>query len=181
VTRGLLPAFVLAGTLAACGGEVEPVRYAEPQVVEIGATTLDGLDGAGFLLGVRRLRIGADGWAVEASVVNRTPVLWQIGRPHVQGTKFGLFAAPTADELTPRRLEDTGRTTPPLLATRFEPPLPGLLEPGAGWSGRFSGPGRIPRGNFVRVAFGRFTTTETPPDGLPQRLMALSGPAVRVR
>jgi hypothetical protein len=103
VTRGLLPALGLAGALAACGGEVEPVRYAEPQVVEIGATTLDGLDGAGFLLGVRRLRIGENGWAVEATVVNRTPVRWQIGRPHVNGTKFGLFAAPTAEQLRPRR------------------------------------------------------------------------------
>ena len=157
-----------------CGASTESTGLAAPQTVEIGWRELDGRAGVGFLLEIRRLHVTESGWRVDARVVNRTPVHWFVRRPHVRGgTKFGLFVGPREAELRPE-------AAPSLIATEFDPPLPRLLEPGAAWSGRLSGQGRIPRGSYVRFVFGRFDTTELPPVGLPAQLLAVTSRSIRV-
>jgi hypothetical protein len=168
-------------TVAACGTTGQPARYAAPQVIEIGTHELDGRHGIGFVLDIRRLRLSRSGWEVEARVVNATPVTWSIAKPHSRGgTKFGLFLGRDPKALRPATLEAAARTTPQLLALNYDPPTPTALRPGEGWSGRFSGPGRIQRGTYIKFAFGTFTTDQPPPEGLPPRLMALTSKAVQV-
>jgi len=176
----LVPALVV--TVAGCGTSAESVEFAPPQVIEVGTHELDGRNGVGFTLEVRRLRLTRSGWEVAARVVNSTPVSWSIERPHElgPGTKFGLFVASKPNALRPMALEAEHLTTPQLLAVPFDPPIPQLLHPAEGWSGRFSGPGRIRRGNYVKFAFGRFVTDQQPPADLPASLMALTAHAVRV-
>lgn len=165
---------------AACGGGSERAAVARPQVVRVGTTEIDGDSGIGFRLEIRRLVITGQGWRVEARVTNSTATIWTIGRPHVpEGTKFGLFVAATVRELQATRLEASGRTTPPLIANSFAPPVPRLLRPGDSWSGSFAGTGEIPAGSFVCVAFGRFST-DTPPPGFPDRLMAITSAPIRL-
>jgi hypothetical protein len=114
--RGFLLACVLA--LAACGGATGTIEYAKPQTVEIGSRELDGRLGVGFVLEVRRLRLLASGWQVDARIVNRTSVSWTVRRPHVDhGTKFGLLVSPSQAELDPRAIEATGLPAPSLTAT----------------------------------------------------------------
>jgi hypothetical protein len=172
---------VVAVVGSACGGEKKSVAAAPSQIVRVGTSELAGAGGVGFRLDVRRLHITPTGWRVEARVTNATPATWTIGRPHVSGgTKFGLFVARTARELRPSRLEASARTTPPLIANAFEPPLPRTLAPGATWSGSFAGNGRVPSGSYVSVAFGRFSSYSQPP-GLPRGLLAIISVPTRVQ
>jgi hypothetical protein len=190
VTRGRPRAAAAAAVTAlaaaalgstACGGTNENVSAARPQTVEIGAMEFARHHGVGFKLELRRLVVTRDGWRVDARITNATPVTWTVGRPHVRHeTKFGLFVAQNAADLRPRALEASGRLTPPLIADRFRPRLPRIVPPGASWAGSFSGPGPVPRGSFVAVAFGRFTTTATPPGGLPRGLLVVSPTPVKV-
>lgn len=171
---------LVAVAIAGCGGG-QAVRYAEPQLLRPAVAELDGADGVGFQLEVRVLRLERSSWSVEASVVNRTGIAWQIGRPHVPGgTKFGLIVLATDDASEWRAMVARGQITPALIAARFVPELPGFLRPGESWRGAFSGPGRIPAGSYVRFAFGRFTATEEPPRGLPWRLIAVTKRSLRI-
>ena len=120
----LVPALVV--TVAGCGTSAQSVEFAPPQVIEVGTHELDGRNGVGFTLEVRRLRLTRSGWEVAARVVNSTPVSWLIVRPHELGlgTKFGLFVASKPNALRPMALEAEHLTTPQLLAARFDPPIP---------------------------------------------------------
>jgi hypothetical protein len=175
----VLSAVAVAGS--ACGGEKAGVAAAPPQIIRVGTSELDGSGGVGFRLDVRRLQITPSGWRVHAKVTNATPTRWTIGRPHTSdGAKFGLFVAQTARELRASRLEASGRTTPPLVANAFDPPLPRSLAPGASWSGSFAGTGQVPAGSFLSVAFGRFSSA-SPPRRFPAGLLAVTSVPIRVR
>ncbi len=119
----------------------------------------------GFRLEVWSLCITRARWAVEAAVTNTTGVSYAIDR---------AFRRLGETRVSARRL------TSELIATRFEPPLPQILYPRARWSGTFSTQGCLRSGSSVRVAFGRFRTTETPPPGLPTHLMAVTRRAARL-
>ena len=89
---------------------------------------------------MERLVIREQGWTVDAAIEDRTSVTYLVTRPHVPGgTKTGLVV---------------GEAT--LVANRFEPALPRVLEPGRRWQGRFSGTRRLPAGRPARVSFGLF-------------------------
>ena len=149
-------------------------------MIHVGIRELDGQGGFGFVVKVRILALRRAGWMVEASVRNATATSWVIGRPHSSaGTKFGLFVGRSPLELRPSSLERHARTTPSLLADRFDPPLPRILRPTGSWSGRYSGRGSIASGSYVAFAFGRFLT-DRPPPGFPRRLIVVTSHAIRV-
>lgn len=167
-----LAALLVLALVAGCG-DAAVADFAPPQVVEVGIAQADGV-----VVAVRRLEITRAGWRVEASLVNRTPATWLVTMPHVRGgTKFGLFVAAAAEELRPARLGQVRNPTPALLATRFRPPLPRILRPGARWSGEFGGPGRIPAGSWVAFGFGRFTSYG-PQAGFPQGWITVTRPVL---
>jgi hypothetical protein len=115
----------------------------------------------------RRLELEHDRWNVSGSFVNDSDVPVRIFRPHTDsGTYFGLavFRTDRGGELERRVREQ--RVHVQLVADSFRPPLPRLVQPGAGWRGTFSGPGRLPRGRHVRVVLGRFSLKgHAPPVG----------------
>jgi hypothetical protein len=171
----------LVSLCAGCGVRGDDAEPAPPQTIRLDWHEFDGVRDVGFALAVRELRIDRGGWAVDASVANRAGVTFRIARPHVRGgTKFGLFvlrsdrAAEWEQRVAARRL------TPELLAAGFEPPIPRLLRPGGRWSGTFSGPGRPPSGSFVRIAFGRFVTTQPLPRGIPSEFLLVTRRAARI-
>jgi len=179
VIRRITPVACALGLLVACGGDVAPVDYAGPQTIQVDLSEFDGKRGAGFRLEVRQLRLTPESWVVAAAVTNATKERWWVRRPHFPGeTKFGLYVSRRSNR---RYLEvefAAARTTPSLLAERFSPQLPLYFAPGQRWSGTFSGRGLIPRGRWVRFAFGRFQTNGVPPSGLPAGLMAVTDRAV---
>lgn len=167
--------------LAGACEEQSGVEYAPPQTIAVRVVELDGGEGAGFRLEVRRFELTERRWAVTAAVTNTTPATWWVVRPHFPDeTKFGLYVSKNADSGYLRAEFASGRTTPSLLADRFSPRLPAYFTPGRRWSGVYSGHGRIPRERWVRFAFGRFQTNGIPPAGLPDGLMAITNRAVWV-
>jgi hypothetical protein len=59
-------------------------------------------------------------------------------------------------------------------------PLPRALADDARWSGWFSAPGRLPRGKWVRVVFGRFTFPGRAPRGFVARFACVTMDARRL-
>jgi hypothetical protein len=173
----LLLVLTLVAAAAGCGeGGPAGTGRAAPRTISVRIRELDG----GFVLSVQSLRLTRAGWLVDATVENRTKATWIVGRPHSStGAKFGLFVAPRPAEVTPAFLEAHLRTTPSLVAESFAPPLPRVFAPGASWAGRFGGRGAVPAGSYVSFAFGRFLT-DSPPPGLPPRLLALTSRPVRI-
>jgi hypothetical protein len=180
--RCALVPLAIGATLGAIGcGSVSEVQAAPPQTIEIGTTELDGHQGIGFVLEIRRLQITRVGWRVHAAVTNATPVIWTVVRPHVLGgTKFGLFVADRPSKLTAAAMEAKNWTTPQLVAETFDSPLPRVFQPGMRWSGSFAGPGFVPADSFVVFAFGRFSTEADPPAGLPRGLVAVTARPLQV-
>ena len=107
-----------------------------------------------------------NGWEAEISVENRSAVAWKIVDPHHEAElAFGvmLFATDDVNELE-RRNRDLD--LPAIrAATRYQPALPVVLEPGNAWHGVISAPGALAGGLWVRVAFGPFSSVGEAPKG----------------
>jgi hypothetical protein len=149
---------LLALLLVGCGDAVQ-VEPASPQLVRVAWRESDGaLDYA-----VRSIEITDRGWRVEASVTNRGSRALDVLYPHrAAHTRFGLIVSMRRELPRTRWLRDL----PPRFYEQDErPPVPTTLHPGESWSGAFSGPGRPPRGAYVRVTFGRFAPSGRPADG----------------
>jgi hypothetical protein len=114
-------------------------------------------------------------------VTNHTGVPLSIVRPHTDETFFGLAVfrgagmAEVAERARRRRIHVQ------LGADRFRPELPRRLAPGRGWNGTFSGPGRLPRGQVVRIVVGRFVILGRPPPGLYREFLCVSERGRRIR
>jgi hypothetical protein len=115
----------------------------------------DGSPGARFVVDVRALSVTAHGWRVRASIRNGTGATLQIGRIHRAGeAAFGLLVSERRESGQP----EDAPFHPTLVASRYRSRLPPALRPGEGWSGVFSGAGRLPARAFVRVVFGTFSS-----------------------
>jgi hypothetical protein len=154
VRRVALVVLVLSGC-----GSVTRVHPAAPQTIALGWRESDG----GLTYSVRSIAVTEDGWRVEASVTNRRRDALDVLYPHLAGhTRFGLIVS------THRELPSTDRFADletPFFEQEEHPPVPTTLQPGESWRGVFSGPGRPPRGTYIRVTFGRFVPPGRPAEG----------------
>jgi hypothetical protein len=134
---------------AACGGRSDESSSASPQTRVLNWTEARGRPGQRLVVRVASVTVSREAWSVRASVTNDTATSLFIGRPHTDepGT-FGLLAAEST--------RHSGRLPTGLIATRYSPPLPGILAPGEAWSGTFSGPGAVPARRSLRIASGTF-------------------------
>jgi hypothetical protein len=171
----------LAVLLAGCGGDAGHADWARPQTLRLGGPEPCGPPGRAVSLSFRRLTLAANRWRVDASVRNGTGVPLGIVRPHTDETFFGLavFRGMASAEVSER--VRTRSIHVQLVADRFRPELPRQLAPGSGWSGTFSGPGRVSRGRVVRVVTGRFVIVGRPPRGLYRGFLCISEHGRRVR
>jgi hypothetical protein len=160
---------LLSIVLAGCGGTSE-LHPSARQTLRLNWHESD----AGLTTTVRSIAVTANGWRVEASVTNRRPDALDVLSLHrMHATRFGLIVSRR------RELPRTGRFADlrtPFFATRATPPVPTTLRPGESWRGSFSGPGRPPRGVFLRVTFGRFV----PPGRLADAFALVSRHVVRL-
>jgi len=109
-----------------------------------------------LIVGVRRFVVRRNGWAVSATVKNDSRATLVISRRHRRhGTECGILLLGTASS---RAIRTAG---PGHFASRFTPALPIRLLPGASWSGTFSGAGRLPAGDYVRIELGSFGASGT--------------------
>jgi hypothetical protein len=169
----LVAALVL---LAVCGcGTASTSVPARSRTIALDWHEAPGPAGARMIVEVRSLVVRPNGWSVTAAVQNDTHVTMTIGRPHHRGeTEFGVLVLDSAEP------EDVSRAEPGALATELTPPAPVVLHRSERWSGRFSGPGRLASGRYVRVAFGRFTTVGPPQRGVPWRFRYITDHVVHL-
>ena len=147
VAAPIVCGFALA--VLGCGGDRREVEPARARVVLLNWRETDGKPGERLIMRVASITVRARGWSVRASLTNDTAAPLFIGRPHTdERATFGLVPAASTRQRGP---VPTG-----LLATKYSPPPPRILDPGEGWRGTFSGRGVVRDGTRVRIAFGTF-------------------------
>jgi len=136
---------------------------AGPQKVTLGWRESHGPAGEELVFSVETLEVSRRGWQAKLSVENRSSdsyeVISTLDRP------FGLMVLSTGDydELIE---QDEGDTLPAVRpATRYEPRLPKILEPGDSWVGTISAPGALVANSWIRVVFGALVSVVEPSDG----------------
>ena len=119
---------------------------------------------------------------MDAALANRTGVALQVVRPHhLHAVEFGLdvFDTNTLGEVETRAARKALHTG--ALPERVVPPIAGVLQPGDRWAGSFSAPGRLARGKYVRVVFGRFVVPGGKvPSGIAARFFCTTDDAPRL-
>ena len=125
---------------------------ASPQKAVLGWEESVGTGREELVFSVKSLEVLADGWRVDIALENRTNTSYEVGATHTQ--PFGLMLLSTGDLKTLEEQNEAG--TLPLIrpASRYEPSLPTILEPGGSWSGTISAPGALAANSWVRVVFG---------------------------
>lgn len=174
-----LVALSLAGltlALAGCGGGVEPAlppaEPAAPEVAPLDWVETYGPAGSQLVFRVERLEVLHEGWAATVSVTNGTGVAFDVGgRERPLDRVFGVMLFSTGDLRELEQRNRAGELPPVRAASRFEPPLPGRLAPGATWSGEISARGSLPARAWVRLSFGAFVAAGDPPDGVEPRIV----------
>jgi hypothetical protein len=184
--RALLAAGI-AVLAAGCGGDGDPVVLADEGRAPPQRATLDwsetyGEPGARLVFRVGSLAVEPDGWTAEVEVENDTRVPFTVASgPSSLDRAFGLMLLPTGDIRELDRLNRANELPPVRQAERFDPPLPGVLEPGQSWKGTMAARGSLPAGSWARVVFGAFVTIEEPPEGLQERVVWITDHAHRLR
>lgn len=181
--RRLLPAALpLALVAGACGGGGAQGRWARPQVVKLGWHENCGTRSRPLPIATRRLIVGKRRWQVDLSFRNETGLTLEIVRPHAVGeTLFGLEPFETTSYREVLARAQSGGAKPRTFADRFTPSTPHILAPGEGWSGSFSGLGRVPAEVPVRVVLGRFVPTGAVPKEFFDGFLCISERFVRLR
>jgi hypothetical protein len=104
---------------------------------------------------VSRVVVTHTGWTVHGAFTNRTPWRLRLEPDDPTGWQMGMgLVSPKAraDEPWPSSYGSADA----FRANRFLPRMPRSLAPGESWSGRFSGPGKLPLRRNIHVKFGRF-------------------------
>lgn len=160
----------------------KPARWARPQAAVLGWHENCGTRARPLPVATDRLVVSRRRWLVELSFRNETGIALHVIRPHTVGeTLFGLepFSTTSFREVLERA--EAGEAKPLTYADRFSPSTPGLLAPGAAWSGSFSGPGRLPAKVPIRVVLGRFVIDGPIPRGLFRGFLCVSNRYVELR
>ncbi len=161
--------FVLASNAQRLRGDdsnVTPSVAAGPQTATLDWTETYGEKGNEVVFTVDRLEVTEAGWKARVGIDNRTEVGWELAPGATPEGSFGLqlFETGDKDELDERN--QAGTLPAVRAATRYEPELPRILEPGASWEGTISAPGPLVAGSWARVAFGTLIAVGKPPEGM---------------
>jgi hypothetical protein len=183
-------ALLALGTLvlaAGCGasGDDTPLLdegAAPPQQARLGWREAYGDPGGRLVFRVESLSVDEDGWRASIGVRNDSKERFLVasGTASLDQT-FGLMMLPTGDLRELDRLNSAGELPAVRQAEVFEPPLPGVLEPGAQWQGTISAHGSLPGGGWARVVFGAFVAAVEPPAGMAETVVWITDHAHRLR
>jgi hypothetical protein len=158
-------ALALAATLIGCGSTATPPPSSASRTIELNWHEITAGAGDRFVFEVDRLVLAPHRWSARVSFTNDSRATFVINRVHrPQGWMFGLVLSKTARV-------DPFQEAPVLIAALVEPTLPTIVRPGTTWTGTMTGFRALPKGAFVRVAFGRFMTTNAVPAQLPARFI----------
>lgn len=176
--------FVLASNARRLSGD-EPASAssvaAGPQAAELDWRETFGKASERLVFTVDEIEVTETGWAAEIGVENDSSVGWELAPNATPDGTFGLQLFETAD---PQELEERNRdgTLPAVrAATRFQPELTPVLEPGASWEGRISARGSLVAGASARVVFGTLVAVGKPPEDLPEAVVWITDHSYELR
>jgi hypothetical protein len=144
---------------------------AGPQLAELDWQETYGAEGEQIIFTVDELEVTKTGWRAQVGIENASSVGWELAPNATPDGTFGLQLFETGD---PGELEDRNRegTLPAVrAATRYEPELPRVLEPGASWHGTIAARGSLVAGAFARVVFGTLVAVGKPPKDMSAQLI----------
>ena len=160
----------------------EPSVAAGPQIAELDWRETYGSEDAQLVFSVGTLEVQQSGWRAFVSVENDSPVAYELDDPRATlDRSFGLMLFSTGEQEELDELNASGTLPEPRPATRFEPELPPILEPGESWQGTISASGALVAGSWVRVVFGTLVAVGRPPDELGERVVWITDHAYRLR
>jgi hypothetical protein len=129
---------------------------ASPQKAVLGWEESLTRGGEKLVFSVESLEVLANGWRADIALENGTNTSYEVTA--TQNRPFGLMLLSTNDHEALEEQNEAG--TLPLIrpASRYEPDLPPILEPGDTWSGTIWAPGALAAGSWVRVVFGNLVS-----------------------
>jgi hypothetical protein len=176
--------FVLASNAQRLRGDdsdVTPSVAAGPQTATLDWTETYGPSGQEVVFTVDTLEVTETGWKARIGIDNRTEVGWELAPGATPEGSFGLQLFETGDA---QELDERNRrgTLPAVrAATRYDPELPRILEPGASWEGTMSAHGALVAGSWARVVFGTLVAVGNPPEGLGERVIWITDHAYHLK
>jgi hypothetical protein len=176
--------FVLASNAQRLRGEepaAETSVAAGPQLAQLDWRETYGSEGEQIVFTVDELEVTATGWRAQVGVDNASSVGWELAPNATPDGTFGLQLFETDD---PEELEDRNRegTLPAVrAATRYEPELPQILEPGASWHGTISARGSLVAGAWARVVFGTLVAVGKPPEDMSTEVIWITDNAYELK
>jgi hypothetical protein len=145
---------------------------AAPQRASLGWRETLGSAGDQLVFSVETLEILPDGWRARVGLENDTSIPYEVGGPSsTLNRAFGLMLFSTGELGELEQKNEEGALPAIRPAVRFEPSLPGILEPGDSWRGTISAPGALVADSWVRVVFGALVSVGTPPDDLAESVV----------
>ncbi len=155
---------------------------ATPQQAYLGWRETYGSAREQFVFSVEQLEILQDGWRAEVALENSTSVPYELtSATSTANRQFGLmlFSSGETAELEELNASNTLPAVRP--ATRFQPELPAILEPGNTWAGTISAPGPLVAGSWVRVTFGQLVSVGPSPKGLADPVVWITDNTYQLR
>jgi hypothetical protein len=154
---------------------------AGPQTAELDWRETYGEGDEQLVFTVGRLEVTETGWAATIGIENESSVGWELVPNATPDGTFGLqlFDTPDPEEFADRNREGTLPAV--RAATRFEPELTPILEPGASWEGRMSARGPLVAGASARVVFGTLITVGKPPKELAEKVVWITDHSYALR
>ena len=135
---------------------------AGPQRATLGWRETAGEAGEQLVFSVESLEILSDGWRAKLSVENQSTTSYKMASTLSQ--PFGLMVFSSGDYAELMEQNESGTLPTVRPATRYEPRLPAVLEPGDSWTGTISAPGALVANGWVRVVFGALISVVEPRD-----------------
>ena len=176
--------FVLASSARELTGdsdEVAPSVPAGPQSASLDWREPYGPGGQQLVFTVDTLKVDERGWRARVGVENRTTTAFELAPGATPDGTFGLrlFESGDAEEL---EIRNRNGTLPGVrAATRYDPELPRILEPGKSWEGEISAHGALVAGGWVRAVFGTLIAVGKPPEGLDEVFVWITDHAYRLQ
>lgn len=154
---------------------------AGPQTADLGWRETYGPVGEQLVFTVDSLEITPSGWRARIGLANDSSVAWELDPGATPDGTFGLRLFTTGElaELEERNKNGTLPAVRP--ATRYDPELPTILEPGASWEGTISATGALVADSWVRVVFGTLIAVGKPPEELQETIVWITDHTHRLR
>ena len=155
---------------------------ASPQRATLGWEENFGPANEQLVFSVEALEVLPGGWRAQIGLENHTRISYEVVHPSSSPNRaFGLMLFTTGEQAQLDEQNENGTLPPIRPAVHFEPGLPGILKPGASWTGTISAPGPLVANSWVRVVFGPLVSVGTPPEDLAEAVLWISDHTYRLR